>query len=449
VQARYPDATVIDGTGQVVLPGLINAHDHGRALGTLPMGVPDAPLEKWLPGLFAQRSLDCYLAALYDGLLLLSSGVTTTMHQHNPRNWLSLEEELVESARGYRDAGIRASISLSLMDRNSLSYIGNKAFLERLPDDLAARIRQTGMDTFPLAWQDGIEIGKRLKERWAGETRTWLCWGPVAPQWCSDELLQAVKSAAGDMPIQIHALETRYQQSYGERYYGKTPVAHLAELEFLGPNVSCAHGVWLTDEDIETLAATGAMVAHNASSNLRLRSGIARVLDLREAGVTVGIGLDGQALSDDQDMLIEIRLAQGLAFEPGFEGRSLSARQMLEMATENGVQIVGGPKRGRLEPGHAADLIALRLEHIRGPYLDSRTDLVDAVVGRAQKRDVDTIVVGGEILVQKGGHARHQLSEVAARIRESLSAATDESQQEREQMMAAIIPHLQEVYADW
>jgi cytosine/adenosine deaminase-related metal-dependent hydrolase len=449
VQSRYPNTKEIDCTGQIVLPGLVNAHDHGNGVGFLQLGIKDDPLELWVPRLFSVRPLDPYLAALYDGLLLLSSGVTTTMHQHEPRDWSSLENELLDTARGYRDAGIRASVSLPLVDRNYLAYIGNEEFIDRLPSDLAARARIAGLDAVPMDMKDLISIGEQLQKHWEKDNTIWLSWGPAGPQWCTDELLQVIQAAAGGAPIQIHVLETRYQQIYGERFYGCSPIVHLNELGFLGPNVSCAHGVWLTDEDIEILASSGTMLAHCPSSNLRFRSGIARVLDLFDAGITVGIGLDGEGLNDDQDMLLEMRLAKGLAFEPGIDGRFISTRQVLRMAAQNGAQIVGGPQRGRLEPGFTADLIALRLDNICQPFLDERIDLVEATVSRAQRHSVDTVVVAGEVKIQNGNHIRQDIRSVAFRISESLSSFEGEDQREIEKLADELLPYLTEVYSDW
>jgi len=107
------------------LPGLINAHDHGRGIGTLAMSVPDDALEVGLNGLFPMRPAGFYLSAPYDGLDLRRSGVTTTVHQHNPRDCRNIDEEPRESTRGYRDAGILATIGLPLINQNLLYYLGD------------------------------------------------------------------------------------------------------------------------------------------------------------------------------------------------------------------------------------------------------------------------------------------------------------------------------------
>jgi cytosine/adenosine deaminase-related metal-dependent hydrolase len=451
LRAAHADAACWSFPDHLILPGLINAHDHGRGLGTLQMGVSDGPLELWLSGLFTLRAIDPYLAALYDGIQLLASGVTTTTHQHNPCDWRNLEQELIDTARGYADAGIRACIGLPLMDQNTLSYVGATAFLERLPVGLAEEVRQSGLAA-PLPEPSAlIAIGHRLRERWRGDARHWLCWGPVGPQWCSDRLLAAVTEACRGEPVHIHVAETRTQAAFGQRFYGTTPVGHLDRIGFLAGNVTCAHGVWLREGDIGLLAARSAKVAHNPSSNLRLRSGIAPVLDLLDGGVTTGIGLDGQTLGDDQDMWTEMRLARGLAVTPGIAGRSLTARALIAMATTAGAAIVMGPgaRLGAIVPDAAADFAAVRLDRVRGPYLDPRTDLIDAVVGRAKPADVDTVVVAGEMQVGAGRPMRIARADVEARLRDSLAVPKSGHQEGRERLSAALAVHLARLYGGW
>jgi cytosine/adenosine deaminase-related metal-dependent hydrolase len=451
VRAVHSEAECWDFPDHLILPGLINAHDHGRGLGTLQMGISDRPLELWLPGLFTLRALDPYLAALYDGIQLLAGGVTTTTHQHNPRDWRNLEEELVDTARGYSDAGIRACIGVPLLDQNTLSYVGSNAFLERLPLKLADEVRQSGLGAPLPDARELIAVGLSLRERWQGDERKWLCWGPVGPQWCSDRLLAEVMEVCRGEPIHIHVVETRTQAEFGQKHYGTTPICHLDRIGFLGNNVACAHGVWVSENDIALIAARGAKVAHNPSSNLRLHSGIAPVLKLRDFGVTTGIGLDGQALGDDQDMWSEMRLARGLAFAPGIPGRSLPSRVLLEMATRAGAAIVMGPGRrlGAIAPGAAADFAAIRLDRVRGPYLDPRTDLIDAVVGRAKPIDVDTVVVSGETSVHAGRPTYVVRADVEAQLRDSLSAPKSDFEQSQEHLSAAVAAHLAELYSGW
>ena len=175
------------------------------------------------------------------------------------------------------------------------------------------------------------------------------------------------------------------------------------------------------------------------------------MLRLREAGVTVGIGLDGQALADDQDMWAELRLARGLASTPSPAGEALSARALLAMATRAGAAVVMGaaPLLGTIAPGSAADFFALRLDRVRGPYLDARTDLLDAVLGRAKPTDVDTAVVAGEARLRDGRPVGLVRGDIEARLAASLAEPKSPAQETRERLAAALASHLRDVYADW
>src|SRR5262249_45730408 len=155
---------------------------------------------------------------------------------------------------------------------------------------------------------------------------------------CSDDLLTAVKELATkyETSIHIHLQETMYQKLYGLRTWGKTPLQHLNDLGFLGPEVTCGHGVWLTEEDIDVLAETGTKICDSASSNLRLQSGIAPIVPLLEKGVCVALGTDEAGLNDDRDLIQEMRLALRLHRIPGVGNTPPSAHQVFQMATVNG-----------------------------------------------------------------------------------------------------------------
>ena len=383
----------------LIMSGLVNAHDHGRALGTLRMGVTDGPLELWLPNLFSQPALPPDIAAHYEGLLQLSVGITTTVHQHNPGDWRNLEAELQATAEGYTKAGLRACIGIPMMDRNMLSYGGSEALFAAMdPADVVA-IRSQVSDAPPLGRRDMLDIGRRLADRWKDSGLSWLCWGPVGPQWCSDELLADVREIAkADEPIHIHLAETRRQVVFGLREYGVSPALHLRQLGFLGPDVACAHCVWLDGEDRAALAETGAFAVCNPSSNLRLQSGRADIRALRADGVRLALGLDGQTLNDDQDIWTELRLARSLTAEMGGFGRVKSPETLFDMVGVTAAAATGGPVSGRGEiiAGGAADMIAIDLSAISGPWTSTNVPLIDRVLSRGCPRDVILSIVAGQ-----------------------------------------------------
>ena len=222
---------------------------------------------------------------------------------------------------------------------------------------------------------------------------------------CSDELLIALKQLANrySTGIHIHLQETVYQKLYSYRAYGKTPLQHLHDLGFLGPEVTCGHSVWATEEDLRLMASTGTNICHNASSNLRLQSGIAPMGRILAAGIKVAIGSDEAGLNDDKDLFQEMRLVLKLHRVPGIDLQPPTSYQVLEMATVNGAYTSWfGDRIGTLEPGKRADMVLLDLHNIEEPYLDPEVSVVDALVHRGRGIDVDTVLVDDEVVFRDG-----------------------------------------------
>lgn len=160
--------------------------------------------------------------------------------------------------------------------------------------------------------------------------------------------------------MHMHLIETAYQKEYARRRGGGTAVEYLRDHGLLVPRMTLGHGTWLTEGDIELAADTGTHVCHNASSNLRLRSGIAPVNRLEARGVNVGLGMDEAGINDDRDMLQEMRVVLNVHREPGFDDSVPTSAQVLRMATASGAQTTPfGTEVGVLEVGKAADMVIM------------------------------------------------------------------------------------------
>ena len=251
--------------------------------------------------------------------------------------------------------------------------------------------------------------------------------GPSAPQWVSDEALAEIgrRSARDGTRVHLHLLQTPLQMLYGWKAHGRSLVDHLADLGLLGPALTCGHCVWVSREDIGRLAAAGASVTHHPACNLRVRNGIAPVAALREAGVTVAVGMDEKELGDDRDYLEELRLAARLhrvgSFRP--EAPCLSAADFFRMGTEAGAEVLGfGGLCGALRPGLKADVVLLRTDRLTEPFTFPGHRAVDLLLARGRARDVDTVLVGGEVLLRGGAPVRLDREEVKRRLVESLPA---------------------------
>jgi cytosine/adenosine deaminase-related metal-dependent hydrolase len=227
--------------------------------------------------------------------------------------------------------------------------------------------------------------------------------------------------------IQTHLLETAHQRRASFKN-GAGEVQRLAALGFLSPLLSCAHCVWVDDEDIDLLAGRGTTVVHNASSNLRLGSGLAPVSRMLERGVNVALGLDSNGLNDDGDMLQEMRLAANLQRGPGISSTWPTSRQILSMATRNGARALTLDQDvGVLEKGKKADLILLRLDVIEQPYVDPQHDAIDTLVYRAKAKHVDTVMIDGKLVMEQGNLLSIDKEAVVGELQSQLKAARYES----------------------
>jgi 5-methylthioadenosine/S-adenosylhomocysteine deaminase len=424
LKARHDPDEEIGGPDFVVIPGMVNAHHHMR-LTPFQLGSLDMPLE---PGIFAEwssREVDPYLDTLWCVLQMIESGITTVMHNQamvrTPSD-LDFYDSNARIVDAYEDSGMRVAFSLYNRDLHFFTSQDDETFLDSLPPFLGDRARK-GMRSRPITLDDHLSASEKLIVNKASN-RTRIFISPHNVHWCSYEYLLAIKDFASrhSTGLHIHLQETAYQKMYGDEHWGKTPLAHLKDLGFLGPDLSCAHGVWLTDSDIDLLAETGTAICHNPSSNLRLNSGIAPINRLLERGVNVAIGIDEAGINDDNDILQEMRLTQKIHREPGVGVASPSSHRVIDMATRNGAKVTFfGDEAGTLEVGKRADMVLLDLERISEPYLDPDTNIVDSVVYRGRGSDAKTVIVDGEVLLRDGVHTKFDRAEIGARIRESLS----------------------------
>lgn len=456
LRSQYPTAAVSGGADCVLLPAMVNSHDHGRGLGSLALGVGDDLLEIWLPRLGRQLAIRPYLAAAYDGLRLARAGVGLTAHSHNPHAWTALFDEAPDALRGYQDAGIRVAFHPPIIDQNTLIYDGREAFLTGLPDDLRPLARSF-MGPIPLS-QDEYLTG--LAALWDGQRANPLVRIQVSPaggQWCSDALITACVDFARQRGtrVQMHMLETRYQRAYAFRRWGKSFSTHLDEIGALGPWLTLAHMVWIEDDDLPLLAARGVGVAHNPGSNLRLRSGVAPVARMLAAGVQVGVGLDGHGLDDDQDYLRELRLAWTLANRPGAASPSVSAGQVWQMGTTTGAGITWDETLGRLAPGCAADLVLVDWDAVRGGWspqgYPALEDFESFLLRRASREHVRDVMVNGAWIVRDGRSTRLDEAAVVAAMREDFERQwRDRHLDAQAEMLAArLLGEVRRFYAGW
>ena len=420
-----------DSSRHILMPGFINGHHH--ATRPARMALTPGPLETWilknryrsLPALSEEETYD---HTLWGALQLLKGGVTTVLDHHtgDPR----LPDTGLEPAiRAYLDSGIRTLFTVACADQQRYVYAPDAEFIGGLPQPLRGRVeagvRPFDADAFFSLWE---RIARAHHDQ---DDRLWVGFAPGGPQWCSEPLLRRMKEVAEEhaAPIQLHLQESRYQLQYGLKAWGGTPVTYLRDLGFLGPKVSCAHGVWTTAEDWKLLAETGATVVHNPSSNLILASGIAPVAEMLAAGVTVGFGLDAAGFSDSMDYLPDLRLGWLLQRRPGVSMPQLTAGEMFAMATSQGARSLGlEDSLGSLEQGKRADLLLVDGKRLYdSPYVHPHAAVEDVLLRRGMGSDIEGVMVEGEWVIWDRRYLRGDEEALRQRMAVSMERFLDPS----------------------
>lgn len=424
------DAETIDATNRFAIPGLVNMHTHGHGVmgrGLLP---EKAGLEVFLAGAGAtmrQRTADDkYLGGMVNALEMVSRGITTCfdMFAESP---LPSREGIEAIGRAYDEVGMRAVIAPMVSDRTIFEALPGMA------DALEAPLREKALAQRASGTAEIVDALTRLYRDWPlGTDRVIPGVAPTIPLHCSDDLLLSCRDLARDLgaPMQIHLAETEMQARAGIARYGRSLTAHLDRLGMLAPNLSLAHSVWLSAEDMQRIAGGGASAVHNPTSNLRLGSGIARVSELRRTGVPVCLGTDGCNTSDHMNMFEVQRLAAGLSRVVDHEVDCwLSSAEVLEMATETGARAIGGNWRiGRLEKGYLADIVLVDLTKTQyWPLRDPLTQLVFSEDGSG----VSEVFVGGRQLLSQGRHVGIDLERVRKLVQDAADRIEESSRADR------------------
>jgi cytosine/adenosine deaminase-related metal-dependent hydrolase len=384
-----PTGEHVDVGGAVVTPGLVNTHHHLYQTLTRARA-QEANLFEWLQALYpvwAGIDDESVYAAARTGLAELAlSGCTTVFDHHYvfPRGTTGLVEAELTAAE---ELGVTLVAS-----RGSMDLGASQGGLP--PDTLVEDIDTILAET------------ERLASAYPGK----IVAAPCSPFSVTKELMQESAALARRLELQLHThlAETREEDAYCRELYGCSPVEYLESLGWLAGDVWCAHCVHLSGGEIAQFAQTGAGVAHCPTSNLRLGAGVAPVRDMLDAGVRVGLGVDGSASNERGDLLFDLK--QALLVARGRGGpTAMTVRDAFRIGTRGGASVLGRPEIGSLEPGKRADLAVWRTDALE---LGGASDPVAGLVLSAPHR-VDRLYVGGVEVVRDGGLVRADEDEIA------------------------------------
>jgi 5-methylthioadenosine/S-adenosylhomocysteine deaminase len=449
--AAHPGASVIGSRGHIVMPGLVNAHTHGRGLPAINLGVPDDHLELWLLDYLAERPLDVYLDTLYADLRLIRTGVTTAVHSGYARVPGQLETETKEALRAHGDAGLRVAYAVGFEDRMAPVHGDVERFYAALPTAIAAKARAAFAPPSPADLDRVFAFIGELAHR--SSNRLHILHSPSWTAWCSDNLMARAAQAAREAGtgLHLHALESPFEPEAARRRWGTSTLAALERLGVLGPRTSLAHGVWLSEDEIAIAARTGTTICHCPSSNLRLRNGIAPVRAMLNGGVRVGLGMDSWPLGGDENLFDELRLAHVLSRLPS--GPRLEdgpdAASLLSMATTGAAAATTFDGIGTLNPGAPADAILLDYDAMTAPRVDADVSLANAVLHMARPAHVDTVMIGGEVVLRGGQFTKVDEADITRHLAAIAKQPRPPAETEFVSLTRALRPFVKAHHQDW
>ena len=385
-RARYLPRSSMVLPNHVMIPGLVNLHTHA-AMCLMRGMADDLPLMRWLnEHIWPAENAFMSEAFVHDGTLLacaemLRGGTTcfSDMYFHP-----------LAAAAAVEEVGMRACLGLTVLD---------------VPTSYAADA------------DDYLNKGLLARDALRDNPLITTCLAPHAPYTVSDRTFEKIMIYAEQLNLNIHTHlhETLDEIAGSEAQYGLRPVQRMAALGVLGPALIGAHGVHLTDGEIELLAARGCHIAHCPASNLKLSSGVARMADILNRGINVGLGTDGAASNNRLDMLGEMRLAALLCKGVSGNAEAMPAWQALEMATINSARALGlDAQIGSIETGKYADLVAIDMS---GPETQPCYDVLSHLVYAASREHVSHVWVDGKLVLEKGCLTRQRELEILERAR--------------------------------
>lgn len=435
-------------TGSLLLPGLVNAHHHGRALDTRQAGMADAALELWLPRFLSYPASSTYAETQLCAARMLLSGITTSLHAHShPGPVNAFADNVRASLQAYRDLGVRIALAVGHYDQQLLSYLPDADLLAALPADVrTACLRHFDPEVVYLDSDAYFDVFTNLVNDWQGDAWVRLLLAPVGLHWASDELLARVQRERErlDVGVHMHLLETPYQAAYAQKRFGTSAGMALHHVGLLADTTSLAHGVWADEQDIELFTKTRTTVVTNASSNLRLGSGVLPLMMLLKQGVPLAIGTDSMSLLGTDDMFAELTLLQGLHRPVGHEAKWLSAYDALELATVGGAKASMFAGVGKLSPGYHADAVVLNMNAILPTWCADSVDKVGLTLAKARAQHVSHVFVAGEQRVSDGKLVSHDIASLETAFVDSLAANADIGD-----FLRRLEPHLRGIYRDW
>ncbi len=377
---KYSASKIINAENAIVMPGLVSAHNHlfqvlFRGLGD------DMALSDWLDRMIfpLSRHLNeyyCYVGAKLCSLEMIKSGTTCFSDSH----YVHIDKQSIDGvARAVIEAGMRSVLGRASLDTGEVPAV--------FKEDIATIVKET----------------ERAIAAWNGKAdgRIAVCPEALFSLFCSPELWRALCGIADEAGtgIHCHAAETLWEAQQVCRLTGRGVIEYFDFLGVLRPDLLIAHAVWITERELQILRTRDVKIAHNPVSNQYLADGFAPVPQMLKAGITVGLGADGAASNNSQDMFEAMKSCALIHKVAALDSTRITSEQVLEMATIGSAKALGlDDKIGSIEPGKRADIIVIGLDG--KPNLAPNLKPVSNLVYAASGGDVDTVIIDGKIVME-------------------------------------------------
>lgn len=374
---------VVDGEGMLILPGMADIHTH--MVQSLTKGpLDDLNITDWLGKMLkAQWSLSAeewYYGVLLGCLQSLRNGVTAV----NEMTYFPQIEAVVQA---YQDAGIRATFGIGATDIAEND-----------------QVKVTSVD-------ECLRQAELLYDRWHGKGLLRTSAVPQGRPACTGELMVALKSFARERGLvyHTHLAEGKKETDMVRSWTGRGEAEELGYLGVLDENTILAHSIWLTDEEIQLLADTRAVVAHCPSTNMKLADGAPRIWQMRKAGVRMGFGCDGEASSANRDLLREARHGSYLQKVLTLDATALPAQDCYKMLTVDAMEALGYKDLGKIEVGYAADFSLVKMDALS---TTNKQRILTNLLYAGNGEQIQSVYVAGQPVLEKGIFLRHDIGQI-------------------------------------
>lgn len=374
---------VVDGEGMLILPGMADIHTH--MVQSLTKGpLDDLNITDWLGKMLkAQWSLNAeewYYGVLLGCLQSLRNGVTAV----NEMTYFPRIEAVV---RAYQDAGIRATFGIGATDIAEND-----------------QVKVTSVD-------ECLRQAELLYDRWHGKGLLRTSAVPQGRPACTGELMVALKNFARERGLvyHTHLAEGKKETDMVRSWTGRGEAEELGYLGVLDENTILAHSIWLTDEEIQLLADTRAVVAHCPSTNMKLADGAPRIWQMRKAGVRMGFGCDGEASSANRDLLREARHGSYLQKVLTLDATALPAQDCYKMLTVDAMEALGYKDLGKIEVGYTADFSLVKMDALS---TTNKQRILTNLLYAGNGEQIQSVYVAGQPVLEKGIFLHHDLGKI-------------------------------------